>query len=303
MTKSPFRELTVKLFVHLMPYHTHDIQAGINEHLNKLLMKYNEELEGVVISYYNVKPLQSNGAIIADYPHIHFYVTATLLLFCPRVGSKLVGQVEKVGVDHIGLLVYGIFNAAIPRDAMATTLECDGEQEYWYDINNPEEQIGVGSVLQFTVTRLETSQDILAIQGSLAKEDEDSVIESETARPSHSTFTVTEISTKSKNARTSSEIDHNDDDESENKADNDGDNDNDNESESRKETVASPKSKGHNKKKARLDVEAGDESSKVNKNKNENTPDKRKSSSSNTNSNGTSNKTGEKTPKKSTKSK
>ncbi|KJE96309.1 hypothetical protein CAOG_006651 [Capsaspora owczarzaki ATCC 30864] len=171
MIASPFREINVRLYIHLLPHHAGRFNAAVHDHMNKLLMKYHEDLEGVVIAYSNVRLQQENGVILADNPHIHFYVSATLLVLCPIIGNKLVGQVDKIGVDHIGLLIYGTLNASIPRDSIGTNLECDGQQEYWYDINQPDYQIRVGSVLQFTVTRLQTSQDILSIEGSLATQE------------------------------------------------------------------------------------------------------------------------------------
>ena len=45
-----------------------------------------------------------------------------MTVFEPVVGQQLVGRVVNIAGDHIGLLVYGIFNCSIPA------VECEVDQ-------------------------------------------------------------------------------------------------------------------------------------------------------------------------------
>lgn len=67
--------------------------AGIRQFLDQKLMRYSSELSGVVVLYDNVKLRSSDGAIAGDSPYIHFYVDVCFTVFCPSVGSLLIGKV------------------------------------------------------------------------------------------------------------------------------------------------------------------------------------------------------------------
>lgn len=40
-------------------------------------------------------------------------IRAKAVVFSPEHSQRLIGRVNKVGVDYVGMLVYGLFNAAI----------------------------------------------------------------------------------------------------------------------------------------------------------------------------------------------
>lgn len=66
----------------------------------------------------------------------------------------LVGVVNKVSPDHIGLLVHGVFNASIPADNIRKReLEWDEDLAAWRRLNDTDQEVvvGSGSVIRFTV--------------------------------------------------------------------------------------------------------------------------------------------------------
>lgn len=56
--------------------------------------------------------------IMDDRALVHIRIHVELTLFAPRPGTALTGVVNNVSVDHIGLLVHGIFNASVGRDCI-----------------------------------------------------------------------------------------------------------------------------------------------------------------------------------------
>jgi hypothetical protein len=54
-----------------------------------VMHRYIDELEGVALSYSNVRVLEKDARIINEFPHMHFHIRADILLFCPKVGTLL----------------------------------------------------------------------------------------------------------------------------------------------------------------------------------------------------------------------
>ena len=80
---------------------------GARELLDGMLMRHNDRLGGVLVSY--EKPRLVDHAdlrIVHMAGYVDVNVRAKVKVFTPKVGSKLKGRVNKIGVDHVGLLVH-----------------------------------------------------------------------------------------------------------------------------------------------------------------------------------------------------
>ncbi|RUS34761.1 hypothetical protein BC938DRAFT_478690 [Jimgerdemannia flammicorona] len=97
--------------------------------------RYVPQFDGVVLAHSNLKIMQPNARIMYDSPYCHFWIAVDLLVWKPVKGSKLgecsnalmvagaciaVGTINLQSADHIGLLLYGTFNASIPREFIPT---------------------------------------------------------------------------------------------------------------------------------------------------------------------------------------
>jgi len=169
-TKMPsvgYTRVSTRVHIHLEPVDLADVNHGVKRQLDKLLMRWSEHLQGVVVGYENIKYEKRVGALAQDSPYVHFFVRAALLLFKPVEGAMLVGVVNKVSVDHIGLLVEGIFNASIASSQIAEQYEYDEEEDRWCDKDFDHPHIEPGSHVKFKVVGLETLDFALSIVGSL----------------------------------------------------------------------------------------------------------------------------------------
>jgi len=122
------------------------------------------------LAYWNLQLLDDLGTIIDEDPHIHFTMSADVLLFCPKQRDKLLGRVNKVGMDHIGLLVFGVFNATIPNDSIPSMYSRDMENDCWIRSAPDGSSVTItdGTLLTFTVNSVEIfHHDIASIVGSL----------------------------------------------------------------------------------------------------------------------------------------
>uniref|UniRef100_A0A0A9X196 DNA-directed RNA polymerase I subunit rpa43 n=1 Tax=Lygus hesperus TaxID=30085 RepID=A0A0A9X196_LYGHE len=130
-------------------------------------MRYNNPLKGVILAYDSVHI--PNKYCLVDEVQVHqrLLVKFRLLVFRPRVGICVVGRVHKVDVDHINVLVYGIFNASI---IASTDLPTDFVYQVTDNVwRNPilDETIGVGTVLYIRISKILHSGNLLAMECSL----------------------------------------------------------------------------------------------------------------------------------------
>lgn len=135
----------------LPPSYIGRLKEGINEELSRKLMKFCEKLEAVIVAYDRIELLQRHGSIVDESPFLHFDVKVKYIVFKPEVDSKLVGEVNKFGYDHIGCLVHGCFNASVARPRVQNGYNVDG--------------LAIGSKFTFRIVGLESLNGVLLISG------------------------------------------------------------------------------------------------------------------------------------------
>lgn len=112
-------------------------------------------LNGIVISYKNVKVLQNFGCIRQDTAEINVDVQIEFLIFQPEVGTKLHGIINKKSVTHLSVLVHKIFNVVIPRPTDDVNFKWVGDQ------------LNVGQKIPFTIVVVDLFGALPYIRGDL----------------------------------------------------------------------------------------------------------------------------------------
>lgn len=74
------------------------------------------------------------------------------MVFSPREGMHIMGEVNQIGRDYVGLLVLGVFNAAVPM------AEVPPEMQH---------RLAVGARLLIELTGIHVAHDRLSLSGSL----------------------------------------------------------------------------------------------------------------------------------------
>lgn len=99
---SEFRRVEIILKVALLPTSTKYPIEGVKRQLNSMLLKYNEEVGGVPLSFSSIKFPKGKefGRILAEQYWLHVDVTTKLLVFKPIIGTLLMGRINKVGYSH-----------------------------------------------------------------------------------------------------------------------------------------------------------------------------------------------------------
>ena len=125
---SPFFQQTSSLYLPLSPIcQRHPLQGLCAEHLSPLILTYYSPLNGVVLSYTNVKlserlPKQDGeeekpilARLIDEYAVSYVWVTADFLLFRPQRGCVIQGWINLQNEGNLGLVCWNYFNASIER--------------------------------------------------------------------------------------------------------------------------------------------------------------------------------------------
>ena len=99
---SEFKKVEIVLKVALLPASTKYPIDDVKRQLNSMLFKYNEEVEGIPLSFSQLKFPRGKeyGRIIAEQFWLHVDVTTKLLVFKPIIGTLLMGRINKVGYFH-----------------------------------------------------------------------------------------------------------------------------------------------------------------------------------------------------------
>jgi DNA-directed RNA polymerase I subunit RPA43 len=130
-----FHRVRAKLYLSLAPCHLEQPIAGLRQqHLDPLIMMYNSTLDGVIISYSNVKLADaktdatgSSGDVDVDVeykyvakvsdenPFSFLWVYVDFVVWQPKIGDVLEGYSVMQSQGHIGVLVHDVFNASIKK--------------------------------------------------------------------------------------------------------------------------------------------------------------------------------------------
>lgn len=167
-TSNVFFQKKLALSVSILPNSLGDVVKSIEDCLRRLLLKYSDGVEGVLLAFENVKTL-GKGSILHELPHIHYDVEVDALVFRPLVGCNLSGAVTESSFhSHLSLVVYRYFNASISAENMRNGgFEFDDVMEHWYwkegETTHPIEK---GDSIDFVCQKIHESGGIISLEGS-----------------------------------------------------------------------------------------------------------------------------------------
>ena len=145
---------------------------GARDLLDGMLMRHHDRLGGVLVSY--DKPKLVNHAdlrIVHMAGYVDVCVRAKVKVFTPKIGLKLVGRVNKIGVDHVGLLVHDVFNASLAASDLPRDFVHNPAEDVWESAEDGgAHRVGVGTECVFSVKKISEYDDVLHLIGSMAEE-------------------------------------------------------------------------------------------------------------------------------------
>eukprot|EP00644_Phytophthora_capsici_P004788 jgi/Phyca11/537964/estExt2_Genewise1Plus.C_PHYCAscaffold_10083 len=128
-------------------------------------MRYSEPLQGVVLSFSNVKLDRPHGVIVNEMPFIHCKVLADALLFRPKEGMMLRGVVNKIGSNHVGMLFAGVFNGSVAEAELPKGYVHNYAQDCW--LGEDGSSISVEDEVEVKVLRVHVAGAMVAIEATM----------------------------------------------------------------------------------------------------------------------------------------
>ncbi|KAI9984112.1 hypothetical protein PInf_005405 [Phytophthora infestans] len=165
MASNAFVLCKVRHNVSLSPCHAVDARVGIEQNLTEQLMRYSEALQGVVLSFSNVKLDRPYGAIVNEMPFIHCKVLTDALVFRPKEGMKLRGVVNKIGSNHVGMLFAGVFNGSVAEAELPKGYVHNYAQDCW--LGEDGSSISVEDEVEVKVLRVHVAGGMIAIEATM----------------------------------------------------------------------------------------------------------------------------------------
>ncbi|KAG1685559.1 hypothetical protein DVH05_007860 [Phytophthora capsici] len=165
MVANAFVLCKVRHSVSLSPCHAMEPRVGIEQNLTEQLMRYSEPLQGVVLSFSNVKLDRPHGVIVNEMPFIHCKVLADALLFRPKEGMMLRGVVNKIGSNHVGMLFAGVFNGSVAEAELPKGYVHNYAQDCW--LGEDGSSISVEDEVEVKVLRVHVAGAMVAIEATM----------------------------------------------------------------------------------------------------------------------------------------
>lgn len=167
----------VAILVHIPPIYSNNISQGIDRYFYQMLLRYDSNWNGVPLCYSDVSILSPRATIVNDNPFLHIHVEAKILVFHPNIGKNIKGVINRISSTHIGLIVYGLFNASIPIHQLEICYSWDESLNSWKlksNINTSRESsekklkvLTIGATLKFRVLNVKKDAQLIAITGGL----------------------------------------------------------------------------------------------------------------------------------------
>ncbi|GAB2232368.1 hypothetical protein Droror1_Dr00011400 [Drosera rotundifolia] len=102
------------LVVYLHPSKTKLVSDAIHHELNSLLLKFNENFDGILLAYELIEVLDTKANILSGLvPHTSVSLRANLLIFSPKRSMLLEGKVVKLARESLHIIVLGFSACAI----------------------------------------------------------------------------------------------------------------------------------------------------------------------------------------------
>jgi len=152
-------EVPHQMSLTMSPKFIPNIRDGLKETLDKSLLMYDKDLQGVPLAYNHIKVISSQ--IIDDLEVFKMNIKLTFIVFRPEAGKLLNGVVNKITDSHFGCIIHECINASIRQperrvlsDSQKTTID----------------NITIGATITFKIWKFDVHHGIMIVLGDIYSE-------------------------------------------------------------------------------------------------------------------------------------
>lgn len=152
---SVFKQVTAKFYVDLYQYYIGDLKKAAKLEISSRILKYDPDLDGVILGFSNVESLPKDRAIktcfcYADSPFVHIRMQATFLVFKPYPTCQLPAAVTFISSSAISLTIFDYFQGYV--DLNQHREDWSFRAERWAKKKNESESFGQNDFVIVEVT-------------------------------------------------------------------------------------------------------------------------------------------------------
>ena len=149
------QKVVQRVLIKFYPEQLKQPKVGVNQYLRTLLNKYNQDMQGVPLSYRKIKVDKTYSRIFDDSPVTFLQTKVTFSVFKPKKGDVLTGTVNKCTSDHVGFLVHSQFNATVAANTLPSHVRFDLSNGTFFDTKAKQQVFELGQEAELVVQRVE----------------------------------------------------------------------------------------------------------------------------------------------------
>eukprot|EP00924_Labyrinthula_sp_SR-Ha-C_P013814 maker-scaffold_5-snap-gene-14.3-mRNA-1 protein AED:0.00 eAED:0.00 QI:14/1/1/1/0.33/0.5/4/269/182 len=167
--KDLFSVVTVTAFSSLPPAYMGNELFGVTEQLQYNLLKYDEKLDGLIISFENIKFLDEYGTTQVQSPNIYHRYSYDGTIFRPRVGLQVSATSTYIDAESLNLTYLNFVQVIVPAYQLREKFNFDEESSVWYGIeqHGEEKVLRFGDVLKVELIECLDSSTLTQFKGKL----------------------------------------------------------------------------------------------------------------------------------------
>ncbi|KAH3902861.1 related to DNA-directed RNA polymerase I subunit RPA43 [Saccharomycodes ludwigii] len=182
-------KIAVSMYCCLAPMYLNNPIEGIKkQHLDNMIMKYNNDVNGIILGYENLKFIRNEDdkeneqlfKVTPDTPFSFIWCSVDFIAWTPQIGDIIEGWIFIQSASHIGILIHDAFNASVKKNNIPESWTFvhnedyvnNGENSsnnqsnslgYWVDENGQQ----LDGKIKFAIRNIFTTGKLISLDGTL----------------------------------------------------------------------------------------------------------------------------------------
>eukprot|EP00835_Amoeboradix_gromovi_P006231 NODE_696_length_5082_cov_0.330724.p2 type:complete len:255 gc:universal NODE_696_length_5082_cov_0.330724:3430-4194(+) len=163
----------IEFTVGVEPIYINNVNESIQNHLSKWIGKYQSNLHGFSLAYFDSKAKSNLGGTLGDCPSIYVPCEAKFLMFYPKVETKVQIKLVSSSPHHIGGLLLGVIHVSIPKDYIPNEYEFKFDNSITGKWSLNGKSFAIGDLISSTIIGTKKDGHEMTLIGTVATNSEE----------------------------------------------------------------------------------------------------------------------------------